>query len=171
VSSAASLVFEAATLDATLALAGALGAALETGDLVLLAGDLGAGKTTFVQGLARGMGIASAVKSPTYTLVHEYRASTPGHPGLGHVDLYRLPQGRDTGDLGLDDLLTRSAVAIEWGEPRFAAEPDALLVSLAVLPDEGATDRRRLAFAAKGPRGTSLLAAVAAAARNRAGAR
>ena len=123
-SSAGTLVFEAATLDATLALAGALGAALEIGDLVLLAGDLGAGKTTFVQGLARGMGIASAVKSPTYTLVHEYRAATPGHPGLGHVDLYRLDSVNQLTNTGWDDLLAEHAVVIvEWPERAGDAMP------------------------------------------------
>jgi tRNA threonylcarbamoyladenosine biosynthesis protein TsaE len=89
-----------------------LAAGLGVGDLLLLAGELGAGKTTFVRGLARGLGVTSAVQSPTFQLVRVY----PGRVQLAHVDLYRLESGADLGDLGLDDLLDQGVVAVEWGD-------------------------------------------------------
>jgi tRNA threonylcarbamoyladenosine biosynthesis protein TsaE len=146
----------------TTALAAWLGEALVAGDLLLLEGGLGAGKTAFVQGLARGLGLSAAVKSPTYTLVHEHRAALPGRPGLGHLDLYRMPEGRDLGDLGLDDLLARGAVAVEWGGRLAAREPDALLVAIEG-PDPGAAPgRRRIAFTGRGVRARALVARVEA---------
>src|SRR4029077_17507509 len=85
----------------TQALAREIAATLEAGDVLLLAGDLGAGKTTFVKGLAAGLGIDPAdVSSPTFTLVHEYRG---GRLTLYHADLYRLERTA-TGDLGLEEL-------------------------------------------------------------------
>lgn len=149
-----------ASREETLALAADLGAALDAGDLLLLEGDLGAGKTTFVQGLARGMGLTAAVKSPTFTLVHEYRAI--GRPGLGHLDLYRLGEGRDLGDLGLDDLLARGAVAVEWGGRLAAREAAALVVTLTGPAPDGAPERRTLVASARAGRGLELLAGVAA---------
>ena len=90
-----------------------LAATLRVGDLLLLAGELGAGKTTFVRGLARGLGISSgAVQSPTFQLVRVY----PGRIQLAHVDLYRLESGAELADLGLDDLLDQGVVAVEWGD-------------------------------------------------------
>ena len=142
----------------TAAFAAALGARLVRGDLILLEGGLGAGKTTFVQGLARGMGVAGAVKSPTYTLVHAHRAGAPGRPGLGHVDLYRMPAGRDLTDLGLDDLLAQGVVAVEWGTRLAGREPWTLLVRLRG-PDAGdPADWREVELSARDPRGEELLA-------------
>lgn len=138
----------------TMAFARFLGAKLLPGDLVLLEGDLGAGKTTFVQGLARGMGLAAAVKSPTYTLVHEYRGS--GRPGLGHVDLYRMAAGRDLSDLGLDDLLARGAVAVEWGGRLFDTAPNALLVRIATGGPDADSEWREVTLDSRGPRGFEL---------------
>jgi len=89
-----------------------LAAALRVGDLLLLAGELGAGKTTFVRGLARGLGSSGAVQSPTFQLVRVY----PGRIQLAHVDLYRLESGAELADLGLDDLLEQGIVAVEWGD-------------------------------------------------------
>jgi len=89
-----------------------LAASLRVGDLVLLAGELGAGKTTFVRGLARGLGSTAGVQSPTFQLVRVY----PGRIQLAHVDLYRLESGADLTDLGLDDLLEAGVVAVEWGD-------------------------------------------------------
>jgi len=89
-----------------------LAAALKAGDVVLLAGPLGAGKTAFVRGLAAGLGIDLAeVSSPTFTLVHEYRG---GRLTLYHVDLYRLERAA-TDDLGLEEMGVGDGVlAIEW---------------------------------------------------------
>lgn len=89
-----------------------MGRRLRKGDLVLLKGELGAGKTTFVRGMARGAGSAAAVASPTFQLVRIYR----GRLQLAHVDLYRLDGGDGLGDLGLEELLDGGAVVVEWGE-------------------------------------------------------
>jgi tRNA threonylcarbamoyladenosine biosynthesis protein TsaE len=90
-----------------------LAARLGAGDIVLLFGDLGAGKTAFVRGLAEGLGIDPAeVSSPTFTIIQEYRG---GRLPLLHVDLYRL-EPNEVDDLGLDELGERAVVAIEWAE-------------------------------------------------------
>jgi tRNA threonylcarbamoyladenosine biosynthesis protein TsaE len=98
--------------DETAALARRFAATLRRGDVVLLSGNLGAGKTAFVRGLAEGLGIdPREVSSPTFTLVHEYRG---GRLPLYHVDLYRLERAA-TNDLGLEELGARDGVlAIEW---------------------------------------------------------
>jgi tRNA threonylcarbamoyladenosine biosynthesis protein TsaE len=94
--------------------------------LILLRGDLGAGKTTLVKGIAEGFQAASAddVTSPTFTLVHEYRGP---HAALYHIDLYRVDTERELETLGLDDLaVPESILLVEWGEkfPRFVRERD-----------------------------------------------
>ncbi len=96
----------------TASVARALAGALAAGDVVLLAGNLGAGKTAFVRGLAEGLGIdGREVSSPTFTLVHEYRG---GRLTLYHVDLYRLDRAA-TDDLGLEELgVSDGVLAIEW---------------------------------------------------------
>ena len=87
---------------------------LKAEDVVLLYGDLGAGKTAFVHGLAEGLGAdENAVSSPTFTLVHEYRG---GRLTLFHVDLYRLNDPREIDDLGLDEIALGGVLAIEWAE-------------------------------------------------------
>jgi tRNA threonylcarbamoyladenosine biosynthesis protein TsaE len=105
-----------------------LGRALSPGDLVLLTGDLGAGKTAFVRGLARGVGAdADEVSSPTFTLIQEYAGA---RATLHHVDLYRLAAA-EVADLGLDDLVSGGdIVAIEWAE-RWPDRPgDAIEVAI-----------------------------------------
>ena len=89
-----------------------LGERLEAGDVVLLSGELGAGKTTFVRGVARGAGSDAWVASPTFQLVRVY----PGRVQLAHVDLYRIEKSRELADLGLDELAQQGAVVVEWGE-------------------------------------------------------
>ncbi len=111
-----------------------LGRRLRPGDLVLLKGELGAGKTIFVRGMARGAASATPVASPTFQLVRIY----PGRLQLAHVDLYRLEKGDDVRDLGLDELLDAGAVVVEWGE-RLAGAAGALIAI-----EHLGGDRRRL---------------------------
>ena len=89
-------------------------ATLSAGAVVLLYGDLGAGKTAFVRGLAEGLGVAPAdVSSPTFTIVQEYRG---GRLTLFHVDLYRLNDPREIDDLGLDEITVDGVLAVEWAD-------------------------------------------------------
>ena len=89
-----------------------LGQRLRPGDVVLLTGELGAGKTTFVRGVARGTGSSADVASPTFQLVRIY----PGRVQLAHVDLYRVENLGELRDLGLEELAQDGAVVVEWGE-------------------------------------------------------
>jgi tRNA threonylcarbamoyladenosine biosynthesis protein TsaE len=89
-----------------------LGKRLRIGDVLLLTGELGAGKTTFVRGVARGVGSAAPVASPTFQLVRVY----PGRVQLAHVDLYRVERDAELADLGLEELAGQGAVVIEWGD-------------------------------------------------------
>jgi len=121
---------------ATRDLAAALAGVLVPGDLLLLVGDLGSGKTTFTQGLARGLGVTDPVTSPTFTLVRAYRCR-PGPVGtLLHADLYRLDRLQDVVDLGIGEMVDDQSVAVvEWGD--VAADlfgPEVLTVSLAAAP-------------------------------------
>lgn len=99
-----------------------LGERLRQGDVVLLKGELGAGKTTFVRGVAQGTGSGADVASPTFQLVRIY----PGRVQLAHVDLYRVENDAELRDLGLEELVERGAVVVEWGE-RLAVEGAAVI--------------------------------------------
>jgi tRNA threonylcarbamoyladenosine biosynthesis protein TsaE len=113
----------------TRAIAARLAARLGPGAVVLLSGDLGAGKTAFVRGLAEGLGIDPAeVTSPTFTLVHEYRG---GRLPLVHVDLYRLDRA-DLDEIGLDsDLAAQGVIAVEWAERLIRRMPAAITIDIA----------------------------------------
>ena len=112
--------------DETIALGRELAKNLAPPKLVVLRGDLGAGKTTLIKGIAEGFHAATQqdVTSPTFTLVHEYRGP---HVNVYHIDLYRVDTPRQLETLGLDDLVANDSVLlIEWGEkfPRFVRERD-----------------------------------------------
>jgi tRNA threonylcarbamoyladenosine biosynthesis protein TsaE len=112
-----------------------LARALTPGSVVLLFGDLGAGKTAFVRGLAEGLGVASEeVSSPTFTLMQEYRG---GRVPLVHVDLYRLDDPREVDELGLEELGLNSVLAIEWAEKWPRSPPEALRVAIAHAGENG----------------------------------
>jgi tRNA threonylcarbamoyladenosine biosynthesis protein TsaE len=113
----------------TRAIAAALAPSLSPGAIVVLSGDLGAGKTAFVRGLATGLGIdPDEVTSPTFTLVHEYRG---GRLPLIHVDLYRLDRA-ELDEIGLDsDLAATGVTAVEWAERLARAVPGAVRVHIA----------------------------------------
>lgn len=132
-----------------------LGRALCAGDVVSLVGPLGAGKTTFVQGLARGAGVPADrhVASPTFALVNEH----PGRVSLVHADLYRINDRAELLELGLDDAFDRAAVAIEWLD-RFpdAAPADRLELTISIQAD-GA---REVTLEPSGPRGAALASAA-----------
>jgi tRNA threonylcarbamoyladenosine biosynthesis protein TsaE len=115
----ADAVLRAATESApdTRALGAAMAPLLRPGDVVLLAGDLGSGKTTLVQGIAAGLGIAEVVTSPTFTLLRPYRCATQTVRTLLHADLYRLDHLDEVADLGVGELVEDDAVCVvEWGD-------------------------------------------------------
>lgn len=130
-----------------------LGALLQPGDLVCLQGELGAGKTTFVQGVARGWGSLDAVSSPTFILVNQYRRADGGL--LCHLDAYRLASTPEAAELDLDRLLTDGSLLVEWPEriqPLLPAE------RLWLTLEDVAEEQRRLLFHARGRRYDVLLA-------------
>lgn len=118
----------------TEAVGAALGKALKPGTVLAYRGDLGAGKTAFTRGLARGLGCTDTVTSPTYTIVNEYLS---GRLPLFHFDMYRLTSADDLWDIGWEDYLDRGGVcAVEWSENVAGAMEDAVAVTIEKLgPD------------------------------------
>ncbi len=113
--------FTTHTSEETLNLGKRIGQHLEAGDIVFLFGDLGAGKTTLTQGMARGLGVSGDeyVRSPTFTLVNEYQGKVPVY----HVDLYRIGSSLELENLGLEEILSGGGVSIiEWAEKLFSGE-------------------------------------------------
>ena len=149
------VVATTAGVDETRALAEALSSLARAGDLVLLAGDLGAGKTAFVQGFGRGLGVAERITSPTFTLVHVYEGRLP----IDHPHVYRLEQLSEALDLGLPEMLDEGGVVlIEWGEAILPVLPhDYLEVRLTFGPGD---DDRYVAVRTVGrawaPRGDAI---------------
>ena len=131
---------------------------LEPGDIVLLAGPLGAGKTELTKGIAEGLGIEDLVVSPTFTLAREYC----GRLRLLHVDVYRLDREQEVLDLGLDDLSDEEAVTVvEWGDVAASLLPaDHLEVRLENLPSSD--EDRVVTFTPTGPSWGSRSVALAA---------
>ena len=121
---------------ATRELAAALAPLARTGDLLLLVGDLGAGKTAFAQGFATGLGIDEPVTSPTFTLARSYK----GRLQMNHLDVYRLENVAEAEDLGLGEMLEVGVTLIEWGDTIIPALPaDYLEIRLRI--GEGDDDR------------------------------
>lgn len=138
------MVARTTSAEETRGLAASLSTVLRPGDLILLVGDLGTGKTTFSQGLAAGLGVTEAVTSPTFTLVSAYRCHGPaeraGIRTLLHADLYRLDRLQDVVELGLGEMVEDDAVAvIEWGDVAGSLfGHEALTVRLAAAPTSAA---------------------------------
>lgn len=138
---------EVADREAMLALGRRLAAGLRAGDLVLLDGPLGAGKTTLTQGLAAGLGVRGPVTSPTFVLAREHPAGAGG-PGLVHVDAYRLSGWDELDDLDLGPAMARCVTVVEWGAG--LAEPlgeDRLEVTI----EHRADDSRQVRWHGAGP--------------------
>ena len=129
-----------------------LGATLRLGDVICLQGDLGAGKTTFVQGLAQGWGSLDAATSPTFILVNLYRRVDGAQ--LFHMDAYRLDSASEAEELDLDKMLTEGTLLIEWPERIQSLIPhDHLWLELEYLAEE----QRQMRFKSKGKRYDALL--------------
>ncbi|WP_226760147.1 tRNA (adenosine(37)-N6)-threonylcarbamoyltransferase complex ATPase subunit type 1 TsaE, partial [Arthrobacter sp. SO3] len=113
---------EVRTADETHALAAGLGAQLQAGDLLVLTGELGAGKTTFTQGLGEGLGVRAGIISPTFVLVRIHPnlpdGPRPGGPDLVHVDAYRLGSASEIDDIDLENTMDSAVTVVEWGRDR-----------------------------------------------------
>jgi tRNA threonylcarbamoyladenosine biosynthesis protein TsaE len=135
-----------------------LGMQLRKGDIVLLSGELGAGKTCLTQGIGRGLSCDGQVNSPSFVLMNEYA----GRETLYHVDLYRIEDVEELDELGLWDYAEKGVLVIEWPERGAELLPgDGLVVELA---SGGLGPRsRRLKFIPRGPRGEELVASLGAA--------
>ncbi len=134
-----------------------LGRVLQKGDVILLSGDLGTGKTCLTQGIGRGLDSAAPVNSPSFVLMNEYR----GRETLFHVDLYRIEDVEELDDLGLWDYAEKGVLVIEWPERGAELLPgDGLVIELRY----GDIDRqRRLRFLPRGARGEQLVEAIKSA--------
>lgn len=123
----------------------ALAEILTRGDVVSLTGDLGAGKTTFVQGAADGLGVGEPVLSPTFTLVREYEGRLP----VTHMDVYRLDRIQDVLDLGFEELMDRGGILfLEWGDAIESLLPESYLEVELVLAGE--SEQRSVRMSAQG---------------------
>ena len=153
------VVRHARSVEETHALARRVADLLRPGDVLGVHGDLGAGKTAFVQGLARGLGVTGPVSSPTFTLIHEHEG---GRIPLFHLDVYRLQKPDDLADIGFDDYVAAGgAVVIEWAERVAPLLPDERLdISLEEIDGQ---EGRRIELVGRGPRWETALAQQGAA--------
>lgn len=135
-------MLRAENLDATHAVSAAIAGVARAGDIIVLSGEMGAGKTAFAQGFGRALGVEQPITSPTFTLVHSY--PTAGRLTLHHADLYRLERTADIEELALHELAAfHGIVLVEWGDVAGAAFGDHLEVHLQhddldVVPDDDA---------------------------------
>jgi tRNA threonylcarbamoyladenosine biosynthesis protein TsaE len=143
------LLLRTATADDTRGVGAAIAPLLRIGDVLVLTGELGAGKTTLVRGIASGLGAAEHVASPTFTLVREY---VTGRIPVAHVDVFRLERVQDVVDLALDELEGGACVLIvEWGDAVEELLPDdRLRVELTTEDQAAETDARRITITSAG---------------------
>lgn len=138
--------------DQTRRIGARLGGALQAGDMICLQGDLGAGKTTFVQGVAQGWGSLDSVSSPTFIIVNEYRRADESR--LFHMDAYRLDSTPEAEQLDIDSMLADGALLIEWPERIDGLVPvDNLWITFEHIDDE----EREMKFKSSGKRYDDLL--------------
>lgn len=149
--------FRMTTVDATRELGAAVAGLARPGDLLLLVGDLGAGKTAFTQGFARGLGIDEPITSPTFTLARSYQ----GRLKLHHLDVYRLEHVSEAEDLGLGELMEDGVTVIEWGDTIAPVLPADYLELRFVFGDDD--DDRSLAVRIVGPSWSARQRSLAAA--------
>ena len=124
-----------------------LGSLLRVGDVVALTGDLGSGKTTFIQGVAKGWGSTDAVSSPTFVLVNEYRRPDGVH--LNHMDAYRMESPADAEDLDIEAMLMSGSLLVEWAERISSVlPPERLTLEMTWVADE----QRNMIFIPRGKR-------------------
>lgn len=141
------LTLRAKSLEATHAIAASLAALSRSGDMILLAGEMGAGKTAFAQGFGRALGVTEPITSPTFTLVHSYDT---GSVTLHHADLYRLDQLVEVTELGLGELAEyHGIVLVEWGDVVESTFGEHLVVRLDLVDDDA--DARLVTITAVGP--------------------
>lgn len=146
-------MYEAKDEEATKQFAFLLGQAAKAGDVVVLTGDLGAGKTTFSKGIAEGLGITQMIKSPTYTIIREY---TQGRLPFYHMDVYRITTGFD--DLGLDDYFEGDGLTVvEWGNQLGEWLPEDYL-EVIIKKDTNDIAKRIISLAPHGEKGSALSA-------------
>jgi tRNA threonylcarbamoyladenosine biosynthesis protein TsaE len=149
------MLLRTTSVDETRAVGERLGALLEPGDVVLLQGELGTGKTAFTQGIGRGTGSQDLVNSPTFVLINEYR----GRVRIYHVDLYRLEEPNEIAALDLQGSTADGVLVVEWPERGVGLLPaDSLHVAIAY----GGGDERRLTLTAFGDRAARLVDSLAA---------
>jgi len=130
-----------------------LGSLLQSGDVICLQGDLGAGKTTLVQGLAQGWGSLDPVSSPTFIIVNIYRRPDDDH--LFHMDAYRLESAPEAAELDFDEMLAQGSLLVEWPERIQQVLPnERMWISIEYIAEE----HRQMLFKAKGERFDILLA-------------
>lgn len=136
------------SLDDTHAVAAAIAGLVKAGDVIVLAGDMGAGKTAFAQGFGRALGITEPITSPTFTVVHTYDT---GRIVMHHADLYRLDRRSEVEDLGLDEMIEgRGVLLVEWGDVVADSFGDHLEVLLERIDDSD--DARRITIRSIGRR-------------------
>ncbi len=148
---ASPVVCSTSTADQTRLLAGVVAGLVDDGDLLVLVGDLGAGKTAFTQGFAATLGVEAPVTSPTFTLANRYQ----GRLVVNHLDVYRLSDLAEARDLAIPELLEQGVTLIEWGEMILPALPDDRL-DVRITFGEG-DDDRLIELRSVGDRWCSLL--------------